>query len=111
MWQYVGRTLHGRGRCALIVPQEIFSRCGVITEHRLLSAPDASSVRVFLQFETFQAAQAAVSQFDKQTADGRTLHVFTVNAGPLGSRLGVTTRKGGPKGPVDLLADSSPSTG
>lgn len=83
----------------------------MITEHRLLSAPNAPSVRVFLHFETPQGAQTAVSQFDKQTADGRTLHVFTVNAGPLGSRLGVVGRKGPPKGNVDLLADSAPSGG
>lgn len=90
--------------------QEIFSQCGNISEFRLLSAPTATSVRVFLQFETAQGAQSAISQFDKQTADGRVLKVFVVSAGSLGSRLGVETRKNPPKGNVDLLA-GSPSSG
>ncbi|KIM31500.1 hypothetical protein M408DRAFT_320674 [Serendipita vermifera MAFF 305830] len=96
---------------ARIAGNEIFSRCGAITEYRLLSPPSASSVRVFLHFETSQGAQTAVTQFDKQTADGRTLNVFTVSAGPLGSRLGVAGRKGPPKGNVDLLADTTSSGG
>ncbi|KAG8799089.1 hypothetical protein FRC17_007226 [Serendipita sp. 399] len=93
---------------------EIFSQCGAILEHRLLTRADAPSIRVYLNFETPQGAQAAVSRFDKQTADGRTLNVFIVSASSsLASRLGVEQqRKNLPsKTHVDLLAPNSSSTG
>ncbi|KAG8830170.1 hypothetical protein FRB91_000712 [Serendipita sp. 411] len=90
---------------------EIFSQCGTIVDHRLLTRPDASSIRVYLNFESPQGAQAAVSRFDKQTADGRTLHVFVVTAGTLASRLGVEQRKNPSRANVDLLGGNSSGTG
>ncbi|CCA70343.1 hypothetical protein PIIN_04282 [Serendipita indica DSM 11827] len=90
---------------------EIFSSCGKIVEHRLLTRPDSPTVRVFLHFETAQGAQTAVARFDKQTADGRTLNVFVVSAGSLASRMGFQGRSAPPKKNVDLLADSTPRSG
>lgn len=57
------------------VPQAIFKRCGPITK-AILSQRDPVAVRVTFKHEA--DAQAAVSKFDGQPADGRTLSVQIV---------------------------------
>jgi len=90
---------------------EIFSRCGTVVDKRLLSDGSAPSAHVYIRFQTAQAAQTAVSQFDGQSADGRQLKVFMVSAGSLGSRLGLDARKNPTKEVRDVLGGPSSSSG
>lgn len=55
--------------------QAIFKRCGPITQHRAFKS---SPVAVRLVFKNDKDAQAAVSKFNGQPADGRTLSVKIV---------------------------------
>jgi RNA recognition motif-containing protein len=83
--------------------QEIFSQCGTVLEKRLLSKPSDPTARVYIKFENASAAQSAVSNFDKQPADGNILQVSIINSA-LGSRMGVKIKSA--DGPVDLLVPS-----
>ncbi|KAF7321570.1 Proline dehydrogenase [Mycena kentingensis (nom. inval.)] len=85
----------------------IFKRCGEIVKTASIPGPQ---VTIRVTFKTPAAASAAVSKFDGQPADGKTLSVRVVGttaAGTsLGGRLGGLVRD---EGSVDVLMESADS--
>ncbi|KAG6836555.1 hypothetical protein H0H93_006782 [Arthromyces matolae] len=93
----------------------IFSSCGEITTSRLVTPKDAESPRIRLTYKSPLHAQAAVTKYDGQAADGKTLSVKVVGAASAAVGLGV--RLGGSdglglvrqEGSVDVLMSSDDS--
>ncbi|KIJ65874.1 hypothetical protein HYDPIDRAFT_129888 [Hydnomerulius pinastri MD-312] len=84
--------------------EAIFRRCGPIISSELSSNKASDNVVVRLTFKQPAHAAAAVSKFDKQPADGRTLQVSIVGV----QAVGLTGRLGGvglvnDNGSVDVL--------
>jgi len=86
--------------------EAIFKRCGPITTHKAIKT---NPVVVRLVFKSEKDAQAAVSKFNGQPADGRTLVVKVVGGAnaTLGGRLGAAAVDDS----VDVLMEDSGSKG
>ena len=84
--------------------QAIFKRCGPITQSSAKPTA-AGGVSVRLTFKHEKDAKTAETQFDKQVADGKTLHVKVIGGvnASLTGRLGVGVQDGS----VDVLLGES----
>ncbi|RXW19206.1 hypothetical protein EST38_g6642 [Candolleomyces aberdarensis] len=87
----------------------IFKRCGAITDQKLVEG--GQNVRVRLHFKTAGAANAAVTKFNGQPADGKILSVTIVGTSAVGQSLASRFGKDGlglvrQEGSVDVLMDT-----
>ena len=87
----------------------IFKRCGVVTDQKLVEG--GQNVRVRLHFKTAGAANAAVTKFNGQPADGKILSVTIVGTSAAGQSLASRFGKDGlglvrQEGSVDVLMDT-----
>lgn len=85
--------------------QAIFKRCGPITQHKAIRQ---NPVVVRLTYKNDKDAQAAVSTFNGQPADGRQLLVKIIGGAnaTLGGRLSAAVLDS-----VDVLMDAAPAGG
>ena len=87
----------------------IFKRCGAVTDQKLVEG--GQNVRVRIHFKTAGAANAAVTKFNGQAADGEILSVTIVGSSATGQSLASRFGKDGlglvrQEGSVDVLMDT-----
>lgn len=87
----------------------IFKRCGAVTDQKLVEG--GQNVRVRIHFKTAGAANAAITKFNGQAADGKILSVTIVGSSTAGQSLASRFGKDGlglvrQEGSVDVLMDT-----